>query len=141
MMYNSKVYPFISADSKLGEASLRPYLPLTLSLRGSSIETLGLMDTGATVNVLPYQVGSDLGAVWEEQTTPLQLTGNLATCEARALLLSALVDQYDPVQLVFAWTRVETVPLLLGQVNFFIEFDVCFYRSRLPFEICPKVLS
>jgi hypothetical protein len=28
--------------------------------------------------------------------------------------------------------------LILGQTNFFMEFDVCFYRSHLEFEIRPK---
>jgi len=30
------------------------------------------------------------------------------------------------------------VPLILGQVNFFMEFDVCFYRSQLEFAISLK---
>jgi hypothetical protein len=47
-------------------------------------------------------------------------------------------QQFKPVQLVFAWTRATNVPLLLGQVNFFMEFDVCFYCSQLSFEVSPK---
>lgn len=90
------------------------------------------------VNVLPYQIGVRLGAVWKEQTTVLNLTGNLSRYEARALLVSTVVGSFEPVQLVFAWTRATRVPLLLGQVNFFMEFDVCFYRSQLSFEIRPK---
>lgn len=93
------------------------------------------------VNVLPYQVGVDLGAVWEQQATVLRLTGNLAQFEARALLVSAVVGQFTPVRLAFAWTRATSVPVLLGQVNFFMEFDVCFYRSQLAFEIRPKEVS
>jgi hypothetical protein len=27
------------------------------------------------------------------------------------------------------------VPLLLGRMNFFLEFDVCFYRADLAFEV------
>jgi len=27
---------------------------------------------------------------------------------------------------------------LLGQINFFLEFDVCFFRSQKTFEIHPK---
>jgi len=38
---------------------------------------------------------------------------------------------------VFAWTRQDNVPLLLGQVNFFEEFDVSFHRARRHFEIEP----
>ena len=29
-------------------------------------------------------------------------------------------------------------PLLLRRMNFFLEFDVCFYRSQLAFEVRPK---
>jgi hypothetical protein len=65
----------------------------------------------------------------------------LAQFEARALLVSAAVGPFAPVRLVFAWTQVLNVPVLLGQVNFFMEFDVCFYRSQLAFEIRPKGAS
>jgi len=98
----------------------------------------GLLDTGASVNVLPYLIGVELGYEWERQTTTLTLTGNLAQYEARVVLVQAIVGQFEPVQLVFAWTQATTVPLILGQVNFFMEFNVCFYRSQLQFEVSPK---
>lgn len=98
----------------------------------------GLLDTGASVNVLPYLIGVELGYEWERQTTTLTLTGNLAQYEARVVLVQAIVGQFEPVQLVFAWTQTTTVPLILGQVNFFMEFNVCFYRSQLQFEVSPK---
>ena len=140
-MRNSQRYPYIAADSELGEASLRPYLPLKLAYREHSIEATGLLDTGATVNVLPWQLGIDLGAIWEEQTNSLQLTGNLALYEARVLLVGAEIGQFESVRMAFAWTQAENVPLLLGQVNFFMEFDACFYRSRLASDISPKSTS
>ena len=116
-------------------------MPITLTYQDRSVTVSGLLDTGAMVNVLPYQVGVDLGAVWDQQTTRLRLTGNLAQFEVRGLLMSAVVGQFAPVQLAFAWTRATKVPVLLGQVNFFIEFDVCFYRSQLAFEVRPKEAS
>ena len=131
-------FPFVAADSALGEASLRPVLPIDLLLRGRTMATTGLLDTGSSVNVLPFGVGIALGAVWGEQATRLSLTGNLARYEARLLLLEAQVNPFPPVRLAFAWTAAENVPLLLGQVNFFMEFNVCFYRSELAFEIVPK---
>ena len=118
-----------------------PYLPLTLSNGNKSLELMALLDTGASVNVLPYQIGLQLGAVWEEQTTMLQLTGNLAQFEARVLILSARVGQFLSVRLVFAWTQATQIPLILGQANFFMEFDVCFYRSQKIFEVTPKKSS
>jgi len=137
-MRNAERFAFIAADSKLVEASFQSYLPITLTYHGQSRTVSGLLDTGATVNVLPYQVGLDLGAVWEQTSVPVQLTGNLAQFEARALIVSGLVGRFAPVRLVFAWTRATNVPILLGQVNFFMEFDVCFYRSQLDFEIRTK---
>ncbi len=137
-MCNTERYPFMVANSALGEAGLQPYVPLVLTYQGHSTTIPGLLDTGAMVNVLPYHVGVDLGAVWEQQTTALRLTGNLAQFEVRGLLVSAAVGQFAPVRLAFAWTRATNVPVLLGQVNFFMEFDVCFYRSQLAFELRPK---
>ena len=86
----------------MGEAGLQPRLPLTLTHQGQSVAVTGLRDTGAMVNVLPYSIGVDLGAVWEPQTTALQLTGTLAQFEARALLVSAAVGSFVSVRLVFA---------------------------------------
>lgn len=86
---------------------------------------------------MPYDLGIRLGAVWEAQTTRVVLTGNLAAEDARALLIHARVGDFPAVRLVFAWTHSENIPLLLGQVNFFQEFDVCLYGSRLQFVIDP----
>jgi len=62
----------------------------------------------------------------------------MAQAEARAVVLSALIASLPPVRLAFAWTQLTTVPLILGQVNFFLEFDVCFFRTQSAFEIRPK---
>lgn len=139
-MLNAERYPFLSGDPALGEASFRPYLPFTLIHQDSAVATTGLLDTGASVNVLPYSVGIELGYEWERQTTALSLTGNLAQYEARVVLVQAVVGRFELLQLVFAWTQASNVPLILGQVNFFMEFDVCFYRSQLEFAVTPKTL-
>jgi len=133
-------YPFVERDPSLGVASLAPLLPITL-VGAKSISVSALLDTGATVNVLPYTVGEQLGAVWDQQTTSMTLSGNLAACEARALIVSAVIGNFPAVRLAFAWANTDAVSVLLGQVNFFMEFDVCFYRSRSAFEVRPKQAS
>ena len=60
-MRNAKRYPFIPIDVALGEAGFRPSLPLTLVYQQGSVTVSGLFDTGASVNVLPYSVGLELG--------------------------------------------------------------------------------
>ncbi|HAJ62392.1 MAG TPA: hypothetical protein DCP31_26695 [Cyanobacteria bacterium UBA8543] len=137
-MRNAQRFNFIEGFDAFGVPDALPQLPLSLTYRGSSVVTSGLLDTGASVNVLPYRVGVQLGAVWEEQTTSVILAGNLAPVEARGLLVSAKICDFDPVRLVFAWSLSDDAPLLLGRMNFFGEFDVCFYRSQLVFDVCPK---
>jgi hypothetical protein len=134
----SEQYPFVSVNPGAGPLGHLPYLPLTLALKQQSVPVMGLLDTAATVNVLPYDIGLQLGAVWSQQTTAVQLTGNLASVNARGLLVRATVGRFPPVLLAFAWAQVDTVPLLLGEVNFFMEFDAYFSRSRGVFEVKPK---
>ena len=131
-------YPFVEMDPTLGAASRLPYLPLSLTSQGRTISALALIDTGSTVNVLPYDAGLQLGATWEQQATPVRLTGNLSGQEARVLILTGSVGKFPPVRLAFAWTKANAIPVILGQINFLLEFDVCFFRARSMFEIKPK---
>lgn len=131
-------FAFTEVDPDLGALSTLPYLPLILTYQNQSLSVLGLLDTGSSVNVLPYDMGLRLGAVWERQRLSVPLGGNLARFEARALVLTATVEQFSPVDMAFAWTRDRNAPLILGHMNFFLAFDVCFYRSELAFEISPK---
>jgi hypothetical protein len=88
-----------------------PTIPVILSYADSSVSANALLDTGSTVNLLPYDIGLQLGAIWDNQTVRLPLAGNLAKVEA------------------------SHVPLILGQTNFFREFDVCFERSQCTIKI------
>ena len=133
-----KRFNFVEKSNSAGETSLVPYLTLTLSSQDASISTSGLLDTGASVNVLPYEIGVQLGLNWNDHNTSVTLAGNLAKFAAKGIILSATIDQFAPATLVFAWTKAENIPLLLGRINFFQEFDVCFYGSQLVFEIAPK---
>jgi hypothetical protein len=112
-----------------------PTIPIILSYADSSVSANALLDTGSTVNLLPYDIGMQLGAIWEEQTVRLPLAGNLATVEARGLFVHVQIGNLEPVRLAFAWAQASQVPLILGQTNFFREFDVCFQRSRRTIEI------
>ncbi len=93
------------------------------------------MDSGATVNVLPYRFGIQLGAVWDDRKAVLQLAGNLGDLAAQPVFPMAEIGDFAPVRLAFAWSRRDDIPLILGQMNFFMEFEVCFYRWQREFEI------
>jgi hypothetical protein len=83
-------------------------------------------------------MGVQLGLDWEQQTKKVELSGNLAAVDARVVVLFATIGSFAPVRLAFGWAQSDSVPVILGQVNFFMEFDVCFFRSRALFEVRPK---
>jgi hypothetical protein len=138
MTIQGEQYPFSARDPALGTSGLYPFLPISLSLGQRTVAVQGLLDTAASVNVIPYEIGLQIGAAWDARAPSLELTGNLAREESRALMVTAKVGQFPPVVLAFAWARNNSVPVLLGQTNFFMEFDVCFFRSKAVFEVRPR---
>jgi len=120
---------YTTKDSRLGNASLMPYASAILGSSTTSCDAIGLVDSGASVNVLPYQIGRELGLDWASQRTAMRLSGNLADGDARAVKLSVAIATLRPIDLVFAWSSRDDVPMIFGQTNFFIAFDVCFFRS------------
>jgi hypothetical protein len=137
-MLDGQRYSFTERIDSFGRSVIMPYIPLTLTLSDLSLEVTALLDTGASVNVLPYEIGSQLGAIWEDQTVSIPLSGNLARSDSRGLVVSSTIAQFPPVLLGFAWTEMRDTPVILGHMNFFAEFNVCFYRHELAFEICPR---
>jgi hypothetical protein len=115
-----------------------PYLPLQLLYREQCIHVHGMLDTGATVNVLPYHLGEQLGFQWQNCTGALELAGNLRNVEARAVLVDALIGDFAKTRLAFAWAQTSDVPVILGHINFFREFEVCFHSAQFYFELCPQ---
>lgn len=135
-MEDSASFPFL-ADASTPAGSL-PFLTLTLRHETRSVEIQGLIDTGASVNVLPYDLGIRLGGSWNAEAPTIELTGNLARFKAQPLIVTVEVAHFGPIRMAFAWTKATDVPLILGQVNFFMEFDVCFFRSMNRFEVRPR---
>ena len=117
-----------------------PRLPLLLRREDQRVEAVGLVDSGATVNVLPYELGLQLGGIWDDRRAIIQLAGNLSNQLAMPFAAIAQIGDLPPAELLFAWVKRPNTPLILGQTNFFLEFDVCFYRSKVEFEVKPKSL-
>lgn len=140
-MSDTVQFPYTSVTDSTGLSALRPILPIRLLANGYQMDTDGLLDTGADVNVLPYRVGVALGLDWQILRPLSGLSGNLSQYESRGVAVTGHINStsFAPVRLIFAWTRSENVPLILGQVNFLLEFDVCFFRNRAILEITPKV--
>jgi len=131
-------FRYSTTDPSQNEFDSLPRVPLIFRREGRTVEVLGLVDSGATVNVMPYELGLQLGATWDDSKAIIQLSGNLGNQSATPFSAMVQVEDIAPVQLAFAWTKSPNAPLILGQTNFFMEFDVCFYRSKIEFEVKPK---
>lgn len=131
-------FQYSTSDPSQDEFDSLPRISLTLRYQGQQLDVIGLVDSGATVSVLPYEIGLQLGARWDDRKANLRLAGNLGKASAMPLFVMATIGDFEPVRLAFAWVKVANAPLILGQTNFFMESDVHFYRSRLEFEISPK---
>ena len=134
-------FRYSTAEPGQDEYDSLPRVPLVLRGSDRAIEAVGLVDSGATVNVLPYELGLRLSEVWDDRRANLRLAGSLGNRTAMPVFATAEIEGLSAVRLAFAWTNQDDVPLILGQTNFFMEFDVCFYRSKLEFEIKPKSSS
>lgn len=91
-------FPYVQVDPILGPPSALPYAPITLQLGDRKVQVSGLIDSGSTLNVLPFDVGLRLGAVWDEQSVPVRLGGNMAESEARGLVLIGQIEGFPPVR-------------------------------------------
>jgi hypothetical protein len=115
-----------------------PYMPIVLGSQPRAFKVAALVDSGSMISVMPYRLGLALGAVWGEQTRSTELTGNLADVPAFIIQVLTQVPPFEPLPLLFAWTQSDQVPLILGKINFFLEYDVHFYASQGFFEVTPK---
>jgi hypothetical protein len=113
----------------------RPLLPVTLVSSLEATEAVALVDSGAEVNVLPWSLGVKLGLVWNPNKATLRVTAGSGRAAAMPVLLTMSFGKSSSVTQAFAWCQSDNLPLVLGQTNFFLEFDVCFFRSQLEFSV------
>jgi hypothetical protein len=136
-MNTAEQFPYSDRNPASAGFDLMPDLPIVLRHQTRSLSAVALVDSGASISVLPYSLGIQLGLDWHSQKAPITLAGTLAHVSARGIVVEATVGKLAPVRLALAWANSDQVPFLLGQFNFFQAFDVCFCRSRGFFEIRP----
>lgn len=82
-----------------GALSGKPLVQIALYSAGHEICVSALVDSGAAISILPYDMGLQLGFVWEEQTMPVRLGGMLAGVPAVAVLVRGEVSALFPTAL------------------------------------------
>ncbi|MFN9375022.1 MAG: hypothetical protein ACK6D3_24355 [Planctomycetaceae bacterium] len=69
------------------------------------------------------------------------LSGSLSEMEARVVVVSVKIGTLAPVRRALAWAKTDSVPVILRQVNFCLEFDVCVLGSCAPLEVRSKPVA
>jgi hypothetical protein len=59
-------FRYSTTDPSQNEFDSLPRVPIILRREGRTVEALALVDSGATVNVMPYELGLQLGATWHD---------------------------------------------------------------------------
>ncbi len=117
-----------------------PIIRIALYHAGHEITIPAVVDSGAMVSVLPYDMGVELGFIWEDQTFPVKLGGTCQGVPAFGVLVRGELAGLSPVALAFAWTRKTSheIRTLLGNTNFFQQFKVTFEAYDNSFEIASR---
>jgi len=135
---NPIVFPYQYTGPNPDPQTLAPLLPLRLRRGGVTMDVTGLVDSGATYSILPYDFGARFGIDWQSLPHTITVRGVLQGTPAKLLIVDGLIGSLPPTPLLFAWVTTNAIPVLLGQTNFFFEFDVCFHRSRSQFTVAPR---
>jgi len=123
-------FEYVVADRYLPDGDPRPLLPVTLHSRHNSVDTWGLLDIGADMNMMPFAIGMELGLSWERLAQEFELLSLAGSSPAKAVAVDLAIRPWPRLKMAFAWsTAIESV-VILGQWNFFEMVDVCFSRRQ-----------
>ena len=110
-------------------------LPIRLERLGRGIDALALVDSGASISVLPHSIGLALGCDWNEARKGVALGGGYSSNDTRVVTLNVTVAEFERKTIAFIWLPDDHARLLLGQAQFFQFFDVCFSGNKQEFYI------
>lgn len=90
-------FRYSTTDLSRNEFDSLPRIPLILRRDEKTVEALGLVDSDATVNVMPYELGREFGATWDDNRAIVQLAGNLGNQPATPFFAMVRVGDIAPV--------------------------------------------
>ena len=131
-------FPYRVIPGGVGPTGQMPLAPVTLAHHSRAVSAEALVDTGSPVCLVPQAVGRQLGIDPKKHPLRVSIGGALAGSGGHALNLYIALAPFPPLYIPFVWMDDDRSPVILGQLGFLQEFDVCFFRSRAEFEIRPK---
>jgi hypothetical protein len=118
-----------------------PLVPIRLERNRAALDVVALVDSGASISVLPWSVGLRFGEDWDTLGIACPVGGSAGGAAGKILVVTGTVAPFAPVPLVFSWVKTDAIPIIVGQTNFFLYFDVFFARNRSFFEVQPAAAA
>jgi len=108
---------------------------VTLSLNGFSLDHRALIDSGASFCAPPRTLGDQFGEDWDLLPRLFRLGGVAGGVRAKLLAVDVTIPPFPIRPIMFGWAETDVVPLIFGQMTFFLEFHVCFFRALSEFQL------
>ena len=110
-------------------------LPIQLKSTSHTISELALVDSGAALSVLPFDLGLQLGLDWNDAVIGSGLGNRIKPADSRFVFLDLIVESFQPFKNIFLWVNTNEIRLILGQANFLAHFDVLLSARKQEFTI------
>ncbi len=114
-------------SSVLGEI-YRPIAKIQLKGDKGWISEFMYVDSGADFTLIPYRLGKFLGFIHEDGEIH-EIHGINGTVPVVFKTISTKLGNHE-FQMRAAWSQLEDVPLLLGRLDVFDQFDITFRQNN-----------
>ncbi len=122
-------FDFKEEQSRLFGSILRPVAKVSFIYKGKELMESVYVDSGADVSLMPKSVGDWLGLKIEETDEVTEIKGvgergiPIIIKKVKIKIGEKLLESR------VAWSLVEEVPLLLGRLDVFKLFTICFQKN------------
>lgn len=106
-----------------------PTVTVEIKYQESSLSCEMLVDAGAYLSMIPYQVGIELGLTISNDEVMEAGGAGGASIPHVVKEVELQIGAYS-IQSRIGWALTDEIPLLLGRLDVFDEFDIEFSQSR-----------
>lgn len=128
---NSKSFPY----QKVTRFVAFPMLPVKLQSKNQTLDEVALIDSGAEMSILPYDMGLSLSLNWEKAQMGTGLAGRVKPEDSRFVFIDLSVESFKPFKNIFLWVKMNNMRLIVGQANFLAHFDVLLSARKQEFTL------
>jgi hypothetical protein len=121
-------FPFKPIETEQLGVIFRPVATVNLKGPENEVPTEMIVDSGADISIIPFELGSYLGLQIEKNEDVKSLGGIAGGIPVVYRHIKMEIDELV-ISAKIAWSLIEDVPAILGRLNIFDEFDIEFKQK------------